>query len=69
LFLKKVKAHVMARTGRPPVFRQRKAFTVLLDARELHALHREAKRLDVTASAFVRGLILAALSARKKERA
>ena len=58
----------MARTGRPAVFKQRKAFTVLLDERELRALHREAKHRDMKASAFVRGLILAALSARKKER-
>jgi hypothetical protein len=51
----------MTRTGRPPVFTTRKPLTVLLEHRELRALHQHAERLGVSTSAFVRGLILAAL--------
>ena len=43
---------------------------VLLEAKELAGLHREAKAAGVSASAFVRGLIRAALgmSPTRKER-
>jgi hypothetical protein len=61
----------MTRTGRPREFKRRKSLMVLLEADELAALHTRAEASDVSASAFVRGLILRALARpprRKKER-
>jgi hypothetical protein len=54
----------MGRTkmGRPAEFRKRTPFVVLLEATELAALHRRARKEDQSASAFVRGLILKALA-------
>ena len=48
--------------GRPPQFRSRKALMVLLEATELQAVHRRAGAQGMSASAFVRGLIRAALT-------
>ena len=61
----------VTRSGRPRLFRQRRPLMVLLERRELVALKQRAKAAGVSASAFVRGLILKALgtsSTRKKER-
>lgn len=43
--------------GRPTEFEDRRGLTVLLEARELAALHRRAERANLSASAFVRRLI------------
>jgi len=47
--------------GRPAEFRARVRLTVLLEAVELKALFRLADDAGVSASAYVRGLIQAAL--------
>src|SRR5438876_6491857 len=49
------------RIGRPAEFRARTRLTVLLEASELTVLYRLAKNADVSASAYVRRLIQAAL--------
>jgi hypothetical protein len=46
-----------ARIGRPPEFRDRVRLTVLLERRELAALHKLAATLDMSASAYVRQFI------------
>lgn len=47
--------------GRPAEFRARVRLTVLLEAAELKALFRLADDAGVSASAYVRGLVQAAL--------
>jgi len=47
--------------GRPAEFRARRRLTVLLEATELRDLHWLVKDTDVSASAYVRRLIQAAL--------
>jgi len=49
--------------GRPPEFQARTRLTVLLEAAELRALSRVAQAAGVSASAYVRRLIRAALDA------
>ena len=50
------------RMGRPAEFRARARMTVLLEDRELRALHKLAERHDVSASRFVRTMIQTALT-------
>ena len=50
--------------GRPSEFKQRRALTVLLEARELRALHARAAAEDLSASSFMRRLLQAALTRR-----
>ncbi len=52
--------------GRPPKFRSRRAFLVLLEATEVAALHRQAEVEGESASAFVRKLIQKALAKANK---
>jgi len=55
------------KTGRPAEFRARVRLTVLLEAVELKALHRLAATEKLSASAFVRRLIQAALRHAKED--
>ena len=50
-----------ARLGRPPVFRHRVKLDVFLETVELRAIKAAAKQADVSASAWVRAVALAAL--------
>jgi hypothetical protein len=50
-----------ARLGRPPLFRHRVKLEVFLEAGELRAIKQLAKQADVSASAWVRAVALAAL--------
>jgi hypothetical protein len=51
-----------ARLGRPPLFRRRVKLEVFLEAGELRAIKRAARQADVSASAWVRSVALAALN-------
>jgi hypothetical protein len=50
-----------ARIGRPPLFRHRVKLDVFLEAGELRAIKAAAKHADVSASAWVRAVAVAAL--------
>jgi hypothetical protein len=50
-----------ARLGRPPLFRHRVKLEVFLEAGELRAIRQLAKEGNVSASAWVRAVALAAL--------
>jgi hypothetical protein len=53
-----------ARIGRPPLFRRRVKLDVFLEAGELRAIKAAAKVGNVSASAWVRSVVLAALKDR-----
>jgi hypothetical protein len=53
-----------ARLGRPPTFRHRVKLEVFLEAGELRAIKQMAKQANVSASAWVRAVTLAALTDR-----
>jgi len=55
-----------ARRGRPPIFRRRVKLDVFLEAGELRAIKHAAKRADVSASAWMRAVALAALKDRTR---
>jgi hypothetical protein len=57
-----------ARMGRPPEFRRRVRLEVLLEASERRAIERAAKRANVSTSAWVRAVALAALQDRPERR-
>jgi hypothetical protein len=44
--------------GRPPVYRDRVRLTLLLERRELAALHKLAASAEMSTSAFVRMMVL-----------
>jgi hypothetical protein len=54
--------------GRPAEFRKRTPFVVLLEATELAALHRRARKEGQSTSAFVRELILNVLGKATKDK-
>lgn len=56
------------RLGRPPEFEERARFMVLLERREVDALHQRAVRDGVSASAFARAAIVAAVAAKRRPR-
>jgi hypothetical protein len=56
------------RLGRPPEFAERVRFMVLLERRELEALRLQAASDGVSASAFARAAIVAAIALRRRPR-
>jgi len=56
----------MPRTGRPPIFTERVYLNVALEAAELRGIHARAKVEGVTASAWVRRLVVRALGSTRR---
>jgi hypothetical protein len=56
------------RLGRPREFQERVRFMVLLERRELAALRRRASSSGLSASAFARAAIVAAIAAKRHPR-
>jgi hypothetical protein len=56
------------RAGRPPDFLERTRFMVLLERGELRALHLRAAEVGLSASAFARAAIVAAVAAKRRLR-
>jgi len=54
--------------GRPPDFLEKARFMVLLERRELHQLQLHATRVGMSASAFARAAIVAAVNAKRRPR-
>jgi len=54
--------------GRPPDFREKARFMVLLERRELQGLRLRAAQDGLSASAFARAAIVAAIAAKRRPR-
>jgi hypothetical protein len=63
-----IDAHETTRYGRPPDFVERTRFMVLLERHELAALRLRAAQDGLSASAFARAAIVAAVAAKRRPR-